>query len=274
MILLTFLGNSSYSDATYKFPDGEGESSKVFFIQTAVLQMLKKEGVEVEKVLVITTETVMRTRRDYPRYSDGGKGLGCDFPNNFEALKKEVELSGFDTGIFDEPVIIPEDASPQAISETFARITSRLEGYKANSKLEVVVDITHSFRFIPIVMLSILRLLEAKDKVQLERVLYGQYESTPKKIVDLQSFVLLADFAQGVRMFNKYGLGEPLGEILERLGRQIDDNNMIQVGQRFQRVALYFRYGLVLLLGEKIHERDCFCPWSQGCYQRCRMACS
>jgi len=122
---------------------------------------------------------------------------------NITKLKDEIASKGivieeekFDTTIND---ISDELTNPDAAWDWFGRLQSKIESYD-----EIVWDVTHGFRIIPIVFSAAIGYLKRAKNITIVSVLYGAYvspnegkiESYP--IVDIRDFYTITDWAEGV----------------------------------------------------------------------------
>ncbi|MCX8207798.1 MAG: TIGR02221 family CRISPR-associated protein [Methanothrix sp.] len=110
------------------------------------------------------------------------------------------------------PVRIPEGKKEDEIWEIFETITQNVEVDD-----ELIFDITHAFRSIPLLaMISIMYLRSAK-KIKLESVVYGAFEATENgrtPVFDLTPFMKLIDWTNATEMFIRTGHGRDIADLL------------------------------------------------------------
>ena len=116
-------------------------------------------------------------------------------------------------------VPIPDGASEEQLWEIF-RVVRDVVG----DGDEIVFDVTHSFRSLPVVMTVLLRYLAAVKKTTIGACLYGAWEARDEEknvapVFDLTPFFALDDWTHAIRSFEEYG--DPLalrGLAAEKLG--------------------------------------------------------
>ena len=237
-ILLTFIGMGNYRKTSYNLPE-ENKAVDTYFAPVAIWKMLDDRVAKVNKVLALTTEGVMGERKVYKDFEN------C-FDNNLEAFKADAEKHDLKPNLV-ESSIIPAEADHEHAVETYEKIS---EYFPADNEPPLVhVDITHALRFMPILVLSILRLLQAKGRLKLGRIYYGQFEKKPPKIVDLTTFMTMSDFALSVSMFESYGLMKPMGERMKALGTEQGEPALNEIGNALEAADIPFRLGLPVTAG-------------------------
>jgi len=148
--------------------------------------------------------------------------------NNWEKICQAMEHQACKQ--FLAPIDIPDGKNQSEIWDIFAKLTSCIETGDV-----VVVDVTHSFRSIPILTLACIQYMRSLESVQLERIVYGAWEarepyeeryedySTPPEapIFDLTPFVELMDWSHAISEFTKYGQIEPLKDLVKKDGNTL-----------------------------------------------------
>jgi CRISPR-associated Csx2 family protein len=199
--IISFLGFNNYTEVTYLHPDFANNPVKVVtpFYQEALVKFFNPK-----------TLYILLTASAENKIPNGAK------ESNWLALKKKladrVDL---------KPITnIPENNTPEDIWSIFDRVTNCLE-----TGDEVIFDITHSFRSIPIVALLAVSYLRVVRQVNIKGLLYGAYEARkqigekPSKDDETPSFdlfpiVSLLDWTTATDQFIKTGNGEALADLL------------------------------------------------------------
>lgn len=153
------------------------------------------------------------------------------------------------------PIKIPDGRSEAELWEIFQALGDSLrEGD------EVVLDPTHGFRSLPIILLSALQYYRIQKNLKLVKVYYGAYQPNEPEapVFDLTPIIALADWTYGIKIFKDYQLSRPLGEQLEQL--QITSHTdpahagapytrLQNVGKSLQELEPLLRYGLPIEAG-------------------------
>jgi CRISPR-associated Csx2 family protein len=216
MKIISFLGFNSYKITTYVSIDGS-QTCQTRFFQEALVKFYSPEILYV--MLTNTVENVV------PRDSE---------KTNWSALQEILKESKFSGKL--EPIRnIPEKNSPDDIWQIFKSVTELLEPGD-----EVIFDITHSFRSIPIVALISVSYLRIVKEVKITGLLYGAFEATNEKgetpIFDLLPIVSLLDWTTATDQFIQTGNGENLAKLLGGIGSDTDRlaNNIQAIAQGLQ----------------------------------------
>ena len=147
--LITFLGTGRYERVEYIWGDIEGSSSERFtteFFPEAIIHFLGRNNVNVDEVLVLVTNQAKEQ-------------------NNFKELQKRL-------GAKLRAIDIPFGQKESELWEIFDRIASEVR-----EKEEIVLDITHGFRSIPMIVFSVADYLKKTKSVTIRHILYGAYEA-------------------------------------------------------------------------------------------------
>jgi len=175
--LLTFLGTGNYQPSVYCF---EGQEKETSFVQVALCQFLQPE----EMVVFVTSEAKSK---------------------KWQSLKQAVneEFSGLDI----KTVEIPLGGNEDEVWQIFERI---VEEVHAGDSLSV--DITHSFRSLPIIALACAQYLRTLKNIALKGIYYGAWEAKEERegrqyspVFDLAPFVELMDWSEAVETFDRSG---------------------------------------------------------------------
>ncbi len=173
--LFAFLGTGNYDETEYFFADeSNGKNHKTKFTQEAIIKILEIPELE---VIVFTTD----------------KAYEKNWVPKDEGLRSRLE----NINAKFKNIMIPSGASNDEIWQIFNIVYENIE-----ENDEIYVDITHSFRSIPIVFMSVLNHAKITKGCHVKRILYGAFESktdnnrTP--IFDLTLFDKITDWSLGV----------------------------------------------------------------------------
>ncbi|EJF54479.1 CRISPR-associated protein, TM1812 family [Saprospira grandis DSM 2844] len=221
-VFLSFLGTNNYLACNYE--NSKGKIENVRFVQEAILQLECSQFTEEDRVFVFCTA---EARKKNWVDLDEEKGLGQDparladpVLDRIGLYSRLVELknSGKLQATFDqEPIFIEDGFSEQEVWKIFEAVYKVLEEGD-----EVYLDITHSFRFMPMLSIVLMNYAKLLKGVTIKSISYGAFEklgpayklkSVPVEdrnapIVDISSFAELQDWTNAVREFKKYGKTE------------------------------------------------------------------
>ena len=174
---LSFLGTGNYQPCQYRF--GERMSPEVVYVQTAI-NLFAAPRCE-EAVVFCTTDAKAKH----------AEGLVAEFARNGLPAPRLVD--------------IPEGSSEEQLWRIF-RIVRDIVG----DGDEIMFDVTHSFRSLPVVMTVLLRYLSVAKGVTLGQCLYGAWdarntESNVAPVFDLTPFFALDDWTHAILDFERSG---------------------------------------------------------------------
>lgn len=187
--LLTFLGTGDYKEVTYVWQDAEGEKT----FTTHLFPLAADVFFQPSRVLVCVTPQVRAHR-------------------HFQALSQAL-------GDRLHPVDIPEGTSEAELWDIFQRIADALGGGE-----EVILDITHAFRSIPLMVFTIAAYLRQTQRASISRIVYGAYEAREGErapVFDLTPLLDLLDWLADanalLRRADARGLAERMDTVHRRL---------------------------------------------------------
>lgn len=181
MKLIAFLGTGRYETVKYYWNDLECETQ---FVQRAFAEWLKPEA-----ICILLTEAARGKR--------------------WEDLRKQLEEYHL------HPVNIPDGKSEQELWEIFRKISDAVDTGE-----EIVFDITHGFRSLPMIALLTIAYLKQVKNVRFKHLLYGAYEARDERgrpVFDLTPFANLLDWLALAQMFLTTGNARRLGELIEEI---------------------------------------------------------
>ena len=190
MKALTFLGTGRYEPVTYVWQDGVTEQScRTELFPEAIAKIFNPE-----QVLVFVTSRAKEHQ-------------------HFQTLVQRL-------GALLQPVDIPEGNSEEELWQIFDQVANSVkEGER------VLLDITHAFRSIPMIVFAVAAYLRRTKGVTIERIVYGAYEArqhlcTPPQpedrapIFDLTPLLDLLDWLGGAEFFLKRSDAALLADLL------------------------------------------------------------
>lgn len=195
-MLLSFLGTSSYTEAEYDFgSEGDGGAAPRLlrgrFASLCMAQVWKPQ----EIIILATEKAESQNKGEFAReYKEKGlEALPCQF--RFER--------------------IPEGRTQAEIWSLFQTIVETIP-----PESEVVIDVTHGFRSLPMIALAAVHYLELVKRIRIKHIWYGAFEQGregPFPIIDLAAFSDMLGWIWAVRTFRDSGESHPLAEKLTSL---------------------------------------------------------
>jgi len=192
---LSFLGTSPYIECYYLF--GDQHRIRCHFVQEALTRICCQEWNTQDQILIFTTADALKKNWLSGYFGDDWIGL-------------DRRLAQLEYACQHRQVNIPEGNSEEALWQIFDGVFRELEDGD-----ELILDITHAFRSLPMLALIILNYAKFVKNCTLAGIYYGAFEvlGTPKEatvmpiedrnapIFDLTPFVSLLDWTVGIDRF-------------------------------------------------------------------------
>lgn len=216
--LITFVGIGPYKDCIYTLGD---QKITTRYIQKALCDTVCKDWGEEDSVVVFLTKNA----KDKNWKSEGVDGL----------LKVELEKIPMKL----EEVDIPDGKDEKQIWEIFDKMVEHVDAGD-----EIVFDITHAFRSLPMLTMVVLNYLKVIKDITLLGIYYGAFTPQPKQaedvlqeapIINLSSFNELLEWTQSVNTFVKYGNSEAIKDTFYKFNR-----SKLGAGDRHIQQSRYF----------------------------------
>ncbi len=215
--LITFLGRTpksegQYRTTCYKWPGEEDQpcqpQQEVAFFG---LDILRRLGGEIDRVVVLGTAGSMWDHlfEVDVRLEESAELLRLQLMEQVE--NKAVLQSMLDqlapvlTEAWGKPVrleIIPDGVAPEDQIVLFSELNNQVA-----PQSRLILDITHAYRHLPMIMLLVAMQLKQLKAARVERVLYGMYDPDSKyaQVVDLKGLLDIAEWMQALMTFDKDG---------------------------------------------------------------------
>jgi CRISPR-associated DxTHG motif protein len=181
MKLITFLGTTDYEEVEYRWHD---LSKPTKFVQEALVRWLQPE-----------TTCVLLTEGARARHWN-------ELSQRLQGHTQIVEVG------------IPDGKSEEELWRIFAAISKAVQEGD-----EIVFDITHGFRSLPMIALLTIAYLKQVKGVKVQHVVYGVYEKGKHEapILDLTPFANLLDWLAAAKMFMATGDSSELGRLIQEV---------------------------------------------------------
>ena len=205
-VFISILGTGNYKPCIYR--QGDFTSTETRFIQEATLDFLRKhsEWSATDAAYIFLTPTArIANWQAVPVDSRTGS------PKDYAGL--EPTLSQMDLPFPVEPVEISEEGDEEAIWSVFRSIYDQIrEGDR------LYIDITHSFRYLPMLLLVLTNYAKELKGAEVVSITYGNWEvkTEIKPIVDLGALIELQDWTVAAGEFLRNGRASGLAELTSK----------------------------------------------------------
>ncbi|MFH0822118.1 MAG: TIGR02221 family CRISPR-associated protein [Pseudomonadota bacterium] len=203
-VYISVLGVSPYKVCTYYFGDRKGPQN-VRFVQESTVSLFCGDWNENDRILIFTTDEAERKNWIENGHDDGCPGL--------ERCLQDLNLP-----MIPQSVRIPDGRSEDEIWEIFLTIDRQL-----HTGDEVIFDVTHAFRSIPMLAIVVLQYAKVIKNVALKGIYYGALEVLGRpneidvipleqrlvRIFDLTPFSNLLDWSLAIDRFLGAGDASP-----------------------------------------------------------------
>ena len=179
---ISCLGTGNYMEVSYYLGNPK-HSYRTKFIQEALLNLLPQEE-KPDEIIIATTEAA------FEKHWQGENGLEERLAVSVDAPYRNI--------------MIPDGRTEEEIWQLFHIILGELgEGD------EIIVDITYVFRFIPMIMISVLNYAKTVKQISVRAIYYGFYEPGTDKqefpIFNLGIYDEILDWTYATNVFLQYG---------------------------------------------------------------------
>ena len=210
-VFISVLGTGLYEKCTYV--SGDFVSSETTFVQQATLQFHgASEWPENSKALFLLTE---KARKDNWEVATGER---LDKLKNiivpYKGLHETLQSMHLPFSV--EDISIPDGKNESEMWQIFESTVKKIEDGD-----ELYFDLTHSFRYLPMLMLVLGNYAKFLRKVTVQSITYGNYEARDEQtnrapIVDLLPLSMLQDWTFATADFIKNGYTDRLVELSQK----------------------------------------------------------
>lgn len=200
-IFLSFLGTNDYLECIYQFPESESVQTK--YTQIAVIQ---KHISEINEFIFFLTEDA--------------KKLNWEGDTMLKSKLKKLNIDESKIKTID----IPNGFNNNELLEIFTKLVNNIP-----DNANLIIDVTHSFRSLPITLSSVLNYLKKVKNVQIVHIYYGAFEvlgnprdvkNTPivnriAPMLDITYLSAIQDWTTAIDHFLKFGNISKLKQLSE-----------------------------------------------------------
>lgn len=231
---MSCLGTSPYVECIYVAPDGR-ESPVVRFVQEATIRLFCENWTNADRILIFTTQEAFQKNWLDDGHKDGQPGL----ESRLKALSLAPQV---------QKVEIPEGKTIEEIWQIFQILYDQLQ-----DEDQVICDITHAFRSLPVLVLAVLGYARVMKKIIPEGIYYGAFEvlgipaqvkNVPMEqrrapLFDLTPFAVLLDWTTAIDRFLAAGDASLAQELANKEVRPLLRNSQgqDQAARAIERIA-------------------------------------
>lgn len=199
----SILGTGKYKVVCYYFEE-QSKNVRTHYTQVATIKLLCNNFSEQDEIIIFTTKEAATER-----------WLNDDRENNIPSLKSELEQlrnSGIIKCSF-RNVLIPGGKNEKELWEIFSTIYDEIE-----DENELYIDVTHSFRSLPMFLIVLLNYAKVLKKVKIKSITYGNFEAREDDyvpLIDLKPLQALNDWTIAADSFINTGNPEAFAKLTE-----------------------------------------------------------
>lgn len=220
-VFISFLGTNNYVPCNYFVEtDSKLKVSSVKYIQEAIIKLFCADFRQND--IIFTFTTVLAHQMNY--LDDGqwnNNSQQYDLPNTgLQTVYKNI------LGTLNSPqyqsLSIREGFSEKEIWEIFETVSNVIENDD-----ELILDITHAFRFLPMLGVTLIDFLKVTKNITVQGVYYGAFEKLGVQakvlnmlieernapIINLLPLIELQRWTQAANIFNQYGFANGIFEL-------------------------------------------------------------
>ena len=235
-VLISFLGTGAiekheYTEATYQFTSGNRYTTP--FIATAI-----KQECDIDRVILIgTARSMWDCVYDYFGNTNGDfdeniweklyeNRLHADHTTPIGSIEYQQEVERA-LGNGSKIVITHYGLNDEEIAKNSEIILNIEELLEKDDKL--IIDITHSFRSLPMYMMNLLIFLkEVSDKrIKISHIYYGMLDATRElnytPVVELNNLITVNDWITGAYSFKRFGNADKIAQLVRSINNNLSE---------------------------------------------------
>lgn len=240
---ISVLGTSLYEPVVYRFPERDRDTKEQEFIQLAMMEAFKEQITDGGKISIFLTAGARKRNWNDRLYDEKdaqfaerwtsarkqGVKAGRDKQGMKSILEREYpELWGRTNGID-----ISNASTEEEIWSVFETIYNTIQ-----ENDEIIFDITHSFRSIPMLAITIINYAKSLKNCTLKGIYYGAYEAGQSEegvkyapVVDLTIYNEILEWTNAAEAFVRYGFASQMREVYGQKMKTIPNNEKKEWGE-------------------------------------------
>ena len=214
-VFISFLGASAYKEANYYYGAAKEEGTVSKYIQSALIDKFCLDFGPQDRLFFVLTPTAK-----VKNWTDGLE----------EELKQRADYQEDKYQVIDINDDVVEGADTSSIERGIWHIFEQIYG-ALEAQDEVIFDITHSFRYLPMLAMTLFNYAKTLKNIKIRGVYYGAFEvlgpafkidekypnvqDRLAPIIDLTQLVELQDWTSAANTFIRYGKTQALKEAVK-----------------------------------------------------------
>ena len=251
--LISVLGTSLYEPVYY-----ETKNCKDQFVQTAMVRkfhdQLEKEDA---RVSILLTENARVRNWEDREYNDSDKRTMSYWDEESKPQITRIK-KGLKTTLEDEfpqiimkDVDIPDGKNQEEIMQIFETIYREI-----NEDEEIVFDVTHGFRSLPFLVMSVLQYAKTLKHCKVKGIFYGAYEARKENgdvapIIDLTVYDEIIEWSFAAKQFSCYGNARPMRELYNSLDKTRKTKSLTNIVAKAEQLASTINMSRGSTIGDK-----------------------
>ena len=120
---------------------------------------------------------------------------------------------------------------------------------------EIYLDMTHGFRYMPILNIFLLESLKSlqPDRFQIRAILYGLFAGDRSEIIDFKIFFDLLEWIKAINHFKRYADGWSLAKLLDKEEKDVA-NVLVQFSNTFHIANMHALWGFMKDINSKLKK--------------------
>ena len=225
---ISFLGITNYTEMYYEY-NQERTADKTKFVQVALLELVCKQfDVRKDRIVILLTQTARE--------------------KNWDGLKNALMEKGVPESMI-QTIDVEEERGEAGVWRLFEKL------YKEalDDGDSVIFDITNAFRFLPVVMYSILRYAQYLKNVKVEGIYYGNYDQRVEDvepIINLTETYEIIEWATAANIFTSYGIADDLYKRIKKQDKDFSETGKLSDSILTVSRNINYSRGLRIMEGE------------------------
>lgn len=236
-VMLSFLGTNKYLECNYEY--NNVVIKNVHYVQEAIAKLFCNEWGKGDSIIVFVTEEAYKTNWV----------TGTSYENKtIDGLEKVLHVFAQYKNVTVKHVPISSGQNEEEIWSIFDAVINSV-----NQDDEIIIDVTHAFRAIPMLAVVMINYLQLVKNVSFIGLYYGAIESLGRiqdialrdvkernaPIIDLGSFVYLLQFSNGVYNFIQYGDASEISKYALNTVKPIlkESQGKDEISQKIRQIA-------------------------------------
>jgi CRISPR-associated Csx2 family protein len=239
-VFISILGTGTYGSCKYTYGDFTAQESR--FVQTATLEWIGANNwIKEDTAFIFLTKQARTSNWEVKENKRKQKDFStCEEKEiDYIGLRQCIEEMELPFTVHD--IDIADGKDEKEIWQIFETLYNNI---KKND--ELYIDLTHSFRYLPMLLLVLSNYAKFLKNISVVHISYGNYEARDNDIapfVDLLPIVALQDWTIAAKDFIDYGKVKDLHQLLKEKYKSIhrekntEEKALINVDKKLKKIS-------------------------------------